>query len=86
MGVASSRTCGGWSTRGEREGLRLVEDDDFDAFFRLHEGTHERKGAAIYLPRPAFETWFRRLRAAGRCRLYHARRVRTATRLPRSSS
>ena len=62
-------------TRGEREGLRLVEDDDFDAFFRLHEGTHDRKGAAIYLPRAAFETWFRRLRAAGRCRLFHARRA-----------
>lgn len=60
-------------TRCEREGLRLVEDDDFDSFFRLHEGTHQRKGADLYLPRPAFLGYFRRLRAAGRCRLYHAR-------------
>jgi len=61
-------------TRCEREGLRLVEDDDFDAFFRMHESTHERKGAALYLPRPAFETYFRRLHAAGKGRIYHARR------------
>lgn len=61
-------------TRCDKEGLRLVEDDDFDAFFRLHLSTHERKGASLYLPRAAFETYFRRLRAAGRCRLYHARR------------
>jgi hypothetical protein len=60
--------------RCENEGLRLVEDDDFDAFYRMHESTHARKGAALYLPRPAFESYFRRLHAAGRGRLYHARR------------
>ena len=59
--------------RCERDGAKLVEDDDFEAFYRLHEGTHERKGSALYLPREAFQAWFRRLHAAGRCRLFHAR-------------
>jgi hypothetical protein len=59
--------------RCEREGLVLAEDDDFESFFRLHQGTHERKGVPLYLPRAAFERYFRSLRALGRCRLYHAR-------------
>jgi len=52
--------------RGEREGLTFAEDDDFDAFFRLHGGTHERKRAPVYLPRAAFEAYFRRLRRGQR--------------------
>lgn len=56
-----------------RQGILFTDDDDFDSFFGLHLHLHERKGAALYLPRPAFERYFRRLKAAGLCRLFHAR-------------
>jgi hypothetical protein len=56
-----------------RQGILFTDDDDFDSFFALHLELHERKGAALYLPRPAFERYFRRLKAAGLCRLFHAR-------------
>jgi hypothetical protein len=59
--------------RCARQGVTLSEDDDFESFFRMHLETHDRKGAAVYLPRPAFERYFLRLRAAGLMRLYHAR-------------
>jgi hypothetical protein len=39
----------------------------------MHRQLHERKGAPLYLPEPAFERWFRRLQAAGLARLFHAR-------------
>ena len=55
------------------QGLAVTEDDDFESFFRLHSQIHERKGARLYLPRAAFETYFRRLHAQGLARLYHAR-------------
>ena len=55
------------------QGITLTEDDDFSSFFRMHLETHDRKGVAVYLPRPAFERYFLRLRAAGLMRLYHAR-------------
>jgi hypothetical protein len=53
-------------------GLTVSSSDDFDAFFRLHEQTHLRKGAPLYLPHRAFEAFFRELRSKGLCRLYHA--------------
>lgn len=56
-----------------KQGIVVGEDDDFGNFFRMHLETHERKGAAVYLPPAAFERYFRRLRAAERMRLYHAR-------------
>lgn len=59
--------------RCARQGITVSEDDDFESFFRMHLETHERKGAAVYLPRPAFERYFLRLRAAGLMRLFHAR-------------
>lgn len=59
--------------RCARQGITLSEDDDFPSFFRMHLETHDRKGVALYLPRPAFERYFLRLRAAGLMRLYHAR-------------
>jgi hypothetical protein len=55
------------------QGLTVTEDDDFDSFFRLHAQVHERKGARLYLPRPAFQRYFERLRSGGLARLYHAR-------------
>jgi hypothetical protein len=55
------------------QGLRADTSEDFDAFFRLHEATHLRKGAGLYLPREAFRDFFSELRAKGLCRLYHAR-------------
>ncbi len=59
--------------RCERAGVRLTEDDDFESFFRMHEQTHLRKGAPLYLPRDRFRRWFERLRSAGLARLFQAR-------------
>jgi hypothetical protein len=56
-----------------RQGVVAAEDDDFESLFRMHLETHERKGAELYLPKPTFERFFRRLKAAGLTRLYHAR-------------
>jgi hypothetical protein len=58
--------------RCERDGVTFREDDDFDALFRLHEQTHLRKGAPLYLPALAFRRFFEDLRAAGLARLAHA--------------
>jgi hypothetical protein len=57
----------------ERDGLVLTDDRDFDAFFRLHALTLERRGTGTYLPEPAFRRFFETLHAAGLARLYHAR-------------
>jgi hypothetical protein len=59
--------------RGEREGLVVTDDDDFDRFFDLHLDTHRRKGAPLYLPEAAFRRYFEELSRAGKCRLFHAR-------------
>jgi lipid II:glycine glycyltransferase (peptidoglycan interpeptide bridge formation enzyme) len=59
--------------RCREQGLVLSRDDDFDAFYRLHAQTHERKGAALYLPREAFRRFVDRLRTQDLARLYHAR-------------
>lgn len=56
-----------------QQGIVAGEDLDFESFFGMHLQTHERKGADLYLPRTAFERYFRRLHAAGLARLYHAR-------------
>lgn len=59
--------------RCREQGLVMTMDDDFEVFHRLHLQTHERKGAATYLPLDAFRAFFDRLRGQGLCRLYHAR-------------
>ncbi|MGA8277503.1 MAG: GNAT family N-acetyltransferase [Rhodanobacteraceae bacterium] len=59
--------------RCREQGITFSIDDDFDAFFRLHAETHERKGAPLYLPRKAFATFVERLRERGLGRLYQAR-------------
>jgi hypothetical protein len=59
--------------RGEREGLVMTDDDDFNRFYELHLDTHRRKGAPLYLPEAAFRRYFENLRAQGTCRLFHAR-------------
>ena len=59
--------------RCDREGYAVSDDCAFDAFFALHAGTHERKGAPIYLPAGAFRGYYETLRAAGLARLYAAR-------------
>ncbi|HTC23816.1 MAG TPA: GNAT family N-acetyltransferase [Gemmatimonadales bacterium] len=59
--------------RCARQGIAYTDDDDFASFFAVHLQLHERKGAPLYLPQPAFERYFRRLKAAGLCRLLHAR-------------
>jgi hypothetical protein len=59
--------------RCRREGVRVTDDDDFDSFFRMHQGTHMRKKVSLYLPRPTFARYFQRLKNQDLCRLYHAR-------------
>ncbi len=59
--------------RCARAGVSFTEDDDFDSFFALHAQTHERKGADLYLPRPAFATYFSTLHRGGIARMFHAR-------------
>jgi Acetyltransferase (GNAT) domain len=59
--------------RCARQGLVLTEDSDFDSFYAMHQATHQRKGAALYLPRDRFRRFVERLRAKGLARLYHAR-------------
>ena len=59
--------------RCEKDGMTVNDDDDFEAFFRMHANTMERKGQGPYLPEPAFRRYFETLRAANLCRLFHAR-------------
>lgn len=59
--------------RCEEEGAVLTSDDDFAAFYRMHLGTHDRKGAPVYLPEANFREYFRGLRSQGLCRLFHVR-------------
>lgn len=59
--------------RAEGEGLTVEEDDDFGSYYRMHLDLHERKGAPLYLPEPAFRAYFEGLREAGLARLFHAR-------------
>lgn len=59
--------------RCEGEGVIVDSDDDFDAFFRMHEHTHRRKGAPLYLGVDAFRTYFRNLSEKRLARLFHAR-------------
>ena len=59
--------------RCDREGVTVTVDDDFESFYRMHEETHIRKGAPIYLPRTDFRNYFGALHEAGLARLFHAR-------------
>ena len=59
--------------RCREKGVTITEDDDFDAFYRLHAQVHERKGARLYLPEAPFRRFFERLRGSGLARLFHAR-------------
>ena len=58
--------------RCEREAVTYREDTDFDALFRLHLQTHERKGSPLYLPEREFKRYFERLHVLGLARLGHA--------------
>ncbi len=59
--------------RCSQEGIQFTEDDDFDSFYKMHEDTVERKGAALYLPRDLFRRYFESLRSQQLCRIYQAR-------------
>ena len=59
--------------RSEKEGVLFDDADDFAGFYRLHQQTHIRKGADLYLPEAGFRRYFERLRAQNLCRLFHAR-------------
>ena len=47
----------------ERDKIVFAADNDFDAFYQLHELTLNRKGAALYLPKSNFARF---LSASGR--------------------
>jgi hypothetical protein len=59
--------------RADKNGLTFTDDDDFDSFYHLHEDTHRRKGAPLYLPKESFRRYFTALKAANLGRLFHAR-------------
>jgi hypothetical protein len=59
--------------RSEKEGVEFGVDDDFDAFYDLHEATMDRKARATYLSRAAFEGFHRALADAGLAELHQAR-------------
>ena len=57
---------------GEKN-LTISDDTDFDRFFEMHEATHHRKGAPIYMPKPEFHHFFSTLHKKGLAKLFHAR-------------
>jgi len=59
--------------RCEKEGVTVTDDDDFEACYRMHANTMNRKGLGPYLPESAFRGYFETLRAEDLCRLFHAR-------------
>jgi hypothetical protein len=59
--------------RCESNGVSTDVDGDFDSFYALHEDTHLRKGAPLYLPKEFFRSYYERLNSLGWCRLYNAR-------------
>lgn len=59
--------------RCEAEGAVLSWDDDFHSFYRMHVGTHRRKGAPLYLREDRFRQYFRDLSSLDLCWLFHVR-------------
>jgi hypothetical protein len=59
--------------RSEAAGVTFDEDDDFDAFWRLHEATMDYKDRATYLSQDRFRRYWRALAEQGLCTLMHAR-------------
>jgi hypothetical protein len=59
--------------RARELNLEFVVGGEFDAFYDLHAATGERKDAPVYLPRPAFRTFYETLAGDGLCELYHVR-------------
>jgi hypothetical protein len=59
--------------RAENAGCTVEADNDFDSFYRAHEGVHRRKGAPLYLPRESFQRYFDGLAAAGLGVIFTAR-------------
>lgn len=57
----------------ERDKLDFAADNDIDTFLRLHETTLSRKGAAGYLPKPAFKRFLQTLSGNGMATIFHAR-------------
>jgi hypothetical protein len=56
-----------------QDAMTVSDDDDIEAFYRMHGKTMERKGQGPYLPEGAFRKYFESLRAKNLCRLFHAR-------------
>lgn len=61
--------------RCEESGMIFSEDHDFESFYSLHEETHLRKGAPLYLPKDQFGYYYKALSEKKLCQLYHARLV-----------
>ena len=59
--------------RGTRSDMSVTQDDDFDSFFRLHARTMERVDFRVYLPAPAFRSYYATLARQGLVKLFHAR-------------
>ncbi len=59
--------------RCTRSDIVVTEDDDFESFFRLHARTMERVDFRVYLPAPAFQSYYTTLARQGLVKLFHAR-------------
>ena len=59
--------------RCETQGGTLTQDNDFDTFYQMHLGIHDRKGAPVYLPEEGFRRYFECLSSQKLCRLFHVR-------------
>jgi len=59
--------------RCAKQDVTFTKDDDFESFFRMHMGIHQRKGVSLYLPYDQFKLYFERLSSQGLCQLYFAR-------------
>jgi len=53
--------------------VTVSADDDFEALYRLHRETHDRKASPLYLPHAAFRRYFEGLKSQNLCGLFTAR-------------
>ena len=56
--------------RCEDEKFIFSESDDFEGFFNLHMGVHERKHAPLYLPYDQFKQYYNCLKNRNLCHLF----------------
>lgn len=59
--------------KAKSHGVTWTDDDDFRSFYSHHLNICRKKNLKPYLTEPSFHSFFKELKAADLCRLYHAR-------------